>query len=132
MTPEQIAGKTEGSQQTALFAWAALTDIRQRHPELQWLYHVPNGDSRGDDPRSAMITGARLKAQGVKSGVPDVALDVPRRGYHGARIEMKIGKNKPSDNQKKWIEWLASNGYAIVVCYSWIEARDFLIWYLEK
>lgn len=155
MTPEDLAKTgSEGAHQTALFAWAALA--KKQYPELAFLYHVPNGDSRaGDligpdgqpvinkktgkrmkDVRSAMITGGRLKAQGVKAGVPDVGLDVARQGKHGLRIEMKkpgLQKTKNggcSDEQVAWLDHLSKQGYAVFVAYSWTDAKNILIWYL--
>lgn len=133
MTPEQIAGTSEGSHQTAFFAWCATA--KKEHPDLEWCYHVPNGDSRGDK-RSAMITGARLKAQGVKAGVPDIGLDVARKGFHGLRIELKrpgIERAKNggcSDEQICWIDRLRSQGYCVEIAYSWIDAKNILLWYL--
>lgn len=52
---------TEAEEQIALFEWARLQT--GRFPELALLYHVPNGGSRNK------IEAARLRAQGVKSGV---------------------------------------------------------------
>ena len=48
-------------------------------------------------------TAANLKKEGVKRGVPDICLPVSRGKYHGLYIEMKAGKNKPSKEQKEWI-----------------------------
>lgn len=61
---------TEAEEQIALFEWATLQS--GRFPELALLYHVPNGGSRNK------IEAARLRAQGVKSGVPDLCLPVAR------------------------------------------------------
>ena len=66
---------TEADEQIALFEWAALQS--GRFPELALLYHVPNGGSRNK------IEAARLRAQGVKSGVPDLCLPVARGGNSG-------------------------------------------------
>lgn len=113
---------TEAEEQTALFQWAKLM-VRQIQP-LRLLYAVPNGGSRNK------IEAANLKRQGVKSGVPDLCLAYPSRGYHGLYIEMKVGKNKPSSNQKAWLMNLSAAGYATAVCYSCDEAiktiRDYL------
>jgi hypothetical protein len=79
---------------------------------------VPNGGSRG--PAEA----GRFKAMGVKAGVPDVFLDVPRGGFHGLRIEMKRRKGgRVSDDQADWLDYYNANGYRAVVCYGWDEAR---------
>ena len=76
----------EGNEQEALFRWAAF--VRGRFPEIDLLYHIPNGGSRN------RLEAANLKRQGVKSGVPDLCLPVARGKYHGLYIEMKYGKTK--------------------------------------
>ena len=84
MTPEQIAKSgTEESHQTALFAWAALH--ANECPQLRLLLAIPNGGLRNK------VTAGKLKAQGVKAGVPDIFLPVARGRYHGLWIEMKEG-----------------------------------------
>lgn len=105
---------TEAEEQAALFEWAKLME-RQIKP-LRMMYAVPNGGSRHK------IEAANLKRQGVKPGVPDVVLAYPSRGYHGLYVEMKVGKNKPSEKQKDWLRDLAAAGYATAVCYSCNEA----------
>ena len=39
-------------------------------------------------------------------------------------IEMKVGRNKPTDKQKEWLERLSRNGYKAVVCYGADAAID--------
>lgn len=122
--PEDIAGASEGSQQKALMVWAALAS--SQYPQLKWLVHIPNGGTRN------IREAVELKAQGVKAGVPDLMLPVGfNGGYFGLFIEMKVKPNKLSEEQKIWIMGLGDLGYCCKVCYSWIEARDTLIAYLE-
>lgn len=107
---------TEAEEQTLLFRWAELA--RGKYPELEMLFHVPNGGSRNQ------IEAARLKAQGVKAGVPDIWLPVPRGKYHGLVIELKRLKGgRTSREQVQWITSLNVHGYKAVVCRGWIEAR---------
>ena len=75
------------------------------------VFHIPNGGYRNG--REA----ANLKRQGVKAGVPDLFVPVPKCGYHGLFIEMKVGRNQPTVNQRQWQELLRSYGYASEVCY---------------
>jgi hypothetical protein len=112
----------ESDEQKALFAWAAIN--RGKHHELELLYHVPNGGSR--HPAEA----ANLKAQGVKAGVPDICLPVPRGAFHGLFIEMKYGKNRLTADQKWWLVALSQQGYATAVCYTWESARTVIERYL--
>lgn len=109
---------TEDEEQMALFTWAHHMAVTGKHPELFRLFHVPNGGSRG--PAEA----GRFKAMGVRPGVPDVFLDVPRGDFHGLRIEMKRRRGgELSEAQADWIDYYNQIGYRAVVCYGWDEAR---------
>lgn len=130
--------ETEESHQAALFEWAAMRE--HQYPELRWLHHIPNGGSRGDNPRSRAIHGAKLKAQGVKSGIADVFLPVARNGFHGLYIEMKAPALKPkragsagglSAAQANFGYFAHLQGYDYRVCYDWIDASVILEDYLE-
>jgi hypothetical protein len=132
ITPEQIAKDSESSQQTALFCHFAIEMRAGRYLECRWLFHIPNGGARGDDERSRMIAGGKMKAEGVKPGVADLSLPVARRGYYGLYIEMKKPAEKRKDNpragcsdkQNEFLDFAIKEGYAVGVCYSWIEAKE--------
>lgn len=123
MTPEQLAKSgTEHGHQRALFAWAAKSGI----PELSLMFAIPNGGLR--DPRTA----AKLKAEGVKSGVPDIFLPVARHGVHGLFIELKKPKKgRASDNQSDWIDRLRAQGYGAAIAHGWDEAREIIFKYFS-
>ena len=53
---------------------------------------------------------------GLKNGVPDICLPAPRGKYHGLYIEMKVGRNTPTDSQAKYLEFLTAQGYCAVWC----------------
>lgn len=114
----------EAAEQTALFRWAGL--MSGQFPEIEMLYHIPNGGSRNK------IEAAHLKQQGVKAGVPDLCLPVSRGEYHGLYIELKYGKNKPTENQKRWINLLRSQNYKAEVAYGWEEASKIILEYLKS
>ena len=113
----------EHEHQVALFNWARYNEVT--YPELTLLYANPLGGKR---PKR---TAARMKAEGAKAGVPDITLPVARGDYHGLYIEMKAGKNKPTQKQWGWIDQLRRQNYAVHICYSWERARDVLVAYLE-
>lgn len=123
ITPEDLAGASEGSQQKALMAWAALSV--GKYPQLKWLVHIPNGGTRN------IREAVELKAQGVKAGVPDLMLPWPNRSFAGLFIEMKYGRNKTSTEQDEWLAYLSSVGYMTSVQWDWIGARDLLLDYLK-
>ena len=107
---------TEDQHQAALIQWSQQASIRRKYPDLKLMYHIPN--ERKCTPQQ----GARLKRIGVKSGVPDLDLPVPRGNYHGMRIEMKTENGRTSENQKWWIDELTKQGYYCVVCRGWEDA----------
>jgi len=107
----------EYQNQKALFAWAALI------PELKWMHSIPNGAVLAGDKQKRAIQMSTLKATGLKPGVWDVFLPLPKHGYHGLYIEMKAGKNKLSDNQEDFGQAAHENGYLTHVCYGWDEAK---------
>lgn len=120
----KAAPAKEASEQTNLIAWANLQ--AKTMPELARLFAVPNGGSRH------MLEAVSLKRQGVKKGVPDLCLPVPRHGRHGLYIEMKrISGGIVSKEQKDWIAYLNSQGYVAVVCKGFEEARQAILDYLK-
>lgn len=114
---------TESVEQQRLFMWARMESAA--HPELEWLYHIPNEGKR------SRITGARLKAEGLKTGVPDICLPIPRNGLHGLYIELKRERgSRVTPDQLKWIEELARQGYQAAVCLGADEAMELIRRYL--
>ncbi len=75
------------------------------------LHHSPNGGKRGAKE------GKRFKDMGVRPGRPDIELNVPRETFHGLFIELKVGKNRLTDNQKDQLAKLREQGYDCHVCY---------------
>lgn len=138
MTPDQLAKPgSEHAHQTALFAWCALSV--GMYPELKWFHAIPNGGNRGDTEKSRSIEGGKMKAEGVKKGIPDCFLPVKRGVWSGLYIEMKKPDMRPkregskgglSDEQIEFGKFAKSQGFGWVVCYSWIEAKEILEQYL--
>ena len=119
-------GQPEHDEQVALFQWAEAESFR--HPELHWLFAVPNFAGRLGNATARH--GAFLRAEGRKKGVPDVFFPVPRGVYHGLVIEMKIKPNRPNDDQRQWLTALEGYGWRVHVCYSAEEAEGALLDYL--
>ena len=115
---------SEDQEQAWLFQWARRNE--KEIPELAWLFAIPNGGHR------SKRTAALLKLTGVKRGVPDIFLPLPRNGYHGLWIEMKsLAKSaRPSPEQLEWIQYLEAQGYQAVVCHGFESARDTILEYL--
>lgn len=96
----------EHSIQVACVNW-----FRYRYPN-HLIYSIPNGGKRN------AIVAAKLKAEGVLAGVPDLFVPVARNGWHGLYIEMKAGKNKPTEAQNNVMATLSGQGYKCEVCRS--------------
>lgn len=120
---------SEHAEQAALFRWADMQ--RTRYPALRLLLAVPNGGHRHK------ATAGRLKAEGVRAGVPDVLLLAPSGGYHGLAIELKRAKapGKPSgrasEAQLWWLGELQAVGYCTGLAYGWEQARALIEEYLR-
>lgn len=88
--------------------------------KILW-FHVPNEGKRTG------FNGNNLKKIGLKPGVPDLFICVPRGTYHGLFIEMKTPKRRAStiavsDHQLCWINNLNNSGYLAIVCFGADEA----------
>lgn len=114
--------RCEATEQERVINWA--TFYAKDFQELDLLYHVPNGGSRNQ------LEAANLKRQGVKAGVPDLVLPVPRQQFHGLYVEMKWGKNTTTEKQDWWLEQLQQQGYETAVCWSAEEAMDVIAEYM--
>lgn len=101
-----------------------LFDICKYIKGCEYMFAIPNGGHRN------YVEAINLKKQGTRSGVPDLMLPIPKGKYHGLFIEMKYGKNKPTQNQTEYINYLNSVGYLAVVCYSCEEAIKIINEYL--
>ena len=94
--------------------------FRLRYPK-GLIYAIPNGGQRN------VIVAAKLKAEGVLSGVTDLHIPMAKKGYNGLYIELKNGKaGKVSENQKTIMDKLQSEGYRCEVCRSFDEFRKII------
>ena len=106
--------RSETTEQIGLINWARANE--EYVPELRLLHHIPNEGIRTNGPV--------LKAAGMKAGVPDLSLPVPRRGFHGLYIEMKFGKGKTTKAQEEFMALLREQGYKTAVAYGAEQARE--------
>jgi hypothetical protein len=112
---------TEHDSQVAVIQWAWIH--QERYPALKLLFAVPNAGKRSIGAANYYL------AEGLKSGIPDLILPIPHEpiphqdvAWCGLAIEMKDGKNKPTENQLWWLNELKQWGWKTVVCYSADEA----------
>lgn len=121
---------TETEIQTALIN--ALELQRGRYPEIGLLFAIPNSGGL----KGGFRTNARLvmknRRMGVRKGVPDLMLPVPRGLFHGLFIEMKKPGGKPSPEQKVWLDQLSAQGYRTVVIFSVQSGIEVVLDYLDN
>jgi len=95
-----------------------------RHDLL--LFSVPNGGYR------VKREAARLKAEGLTAGIPDLILAKATAKYHGLYLEFKAAKGQTSANQKEIIAKLKAEGYCVRIVRSADEAWNTLTEYLSE
>lgn len=114
--------RSEAREQVDFFAkcaeYAAMGDERYR-----CIFAIPMGGRRDK------ITGARMKAEGARRGVPDIFVAVPAQGKHGLFIEMKVEGGTVSKHQEVWRERLLGQGYGHAICYTASDALGLLARY---
>lgn len=117
--------QAELEEQAALIGWADKTVINGIKIG-DYLLHIPNEGKRG--PKAARDA----KRLGVRTGVPDLFLALPRGGYAGLWIEMKAKGGKLSILQEVWLKKMSSVGYKAEVCFGYDHAVHGIVSYLNK
>lgn len=110
----------EDDEAKALWQWAQTQPIVRNA-----LYAIPNGGKR------LAREAARLKAMGVRAGVSDYHLPVPRGSFHGLWIELKAGKGRPTESQSTWVALMQHHGHRAAVCTGWEAAKDEITRYMR-
>jgi hypothetical protein len=78
---------------------SVMTYLQYKYPKALFS-HISNEGKRTPFERY------KMKYLGSKPGLPDIMIFTPNKHYNGLAIELKVGYNKPSDNQKDWLGWL--------------------------
>ena len=122
----------ESIEQQKLFTWWRLEGCKTYGLPSCCLFAIPNGGRRN------AVTGARLKAEGVHPGIPDIFLAVSARHHYGLCVELKRPKGpgvragSPSKAQREVMQALTARGYCCRVAYGATEARKAIEWYLGE
>lgn len=95
-----------------------------KDPRFSLIYHVAN------ERKTSWAAGKRLKAKGVRRGVPDICVPIPSGDYHGLYIEMKIKPNSLTPEQVLFCTGLREQRYAVYIAWSAAEAIDIIRGYL--
>jgi len=70
--------------------------------------------------------GSLLKRMGVLPGTSDLFFPRMSKGKSGLWIELKVGSNKPTELQIKFIENMKKEGYEGIVCWGADESIKFI------
>lgn len=123
---------TEEQEQISLIQQAAYHPICKKY-----LFAIPNGGKRH------IVTATKLKAQGVKAGVPDLLLAYPSGVYHGLFIELKRrakskleggsrGRGTLTAEQMIMLKYLNDVNYLAQVAYGAEQAWKIITDYLDN
>ena len=113
--------QTESQIQKDFVKW-----FRARYTTIEPLFFaVSNGAKRN------VWTAKILKDEGVRAGVSDLILLIPRHGYAGLLIETKTPDGKQSDSQKEFERLATQYKYKYVVVRDLSTFQQLMMWYIE-
>lgn len=127
----------EDKEQMAVIEWASFQPLHNGAISKigDYLIAIPNEGKRS--PKA----GNKFKKLGLKPGVSDLFLALPRSGCHGLWIEMKKQRQHfrgiaeqaaaVTESQRDWINRMNRTGYDAYVCYGADEAIRTIKNYLE-
>jgi hypothetical protein len=100
---------SEYDHQKMIFKWADAARIK--YPCLAYMHCSLNG------VRMARGQAVKAKMSGMKAGVPDIFLPFKTKDYSGLFIELKVGRNKPTEDQVKFLNYLTTQNFYCTVIY---------------
>ena len=125
--PSRRRAEPEFLIQAALFAWGRNPAVLAKWPELHLLSCSLNG------VKLTAAQAGKAKAAGMLKGAHDVCLPVARGPYIGLSIELKAGKNKPTEEQLDYGLRLAREGWQVAYVWDdWTKAKDLITAYLGQ
>jgi hypothetical protein len=120
-----VAKYSEHDMQCAIIAECRIRALT--NPEWAMIFAIPNGGHRHP------AVAAKLKAEGLQAGLPDLCLPIARHSRHSLWLELKVGKNGLSDAQEWWIRRLRVEGHCCEVIRDNPEdAIKTIEWWLER
>lgn len=109
---------SEESIQKAVMQWVRLDPVLRR-----CVIHIPNEGKRTSH------YGTSLKEMGMRAGVPDLFIAMPRHNYNGAWIELKSKNGILNDSQLEFLHDMRYQNYFADTCRSIEEAIATIKWY---
>lgn len=112
------------------FQTSLVTYLCTKYPKALFM-HPPNGGSRN------LYEARKLQGMGVMPGFPDLMIFKVRQSAAGGStscglaLELKVGKNKPTEHQERVLKGLEAQGWQCHVTWSLDEAMEILDNYLS-
>lgn len=100
--------------------------VRSHHGLDKFVLHFPNEGKR------TCRFGKLLKDMGMRAGVSDLFIAIPRHGFCGAWIELKSKNGRVNSSQKDFLSDMESQGYFTKVCRSIEDSIEIINWYCFK
>ncbi len=101
---KSVGKPSEFSEQCAVIQWARVNE--RKYPCLRWLHCSLNG------VKLTLGQARKAKAAGMVAGIADLCLPYPSGRYYGLWLELKTKRGRLEPEQKEWLEYLRSVGYA--------------------
>ena len=112
----------EHQTQVAFFKW-----LRLKMPDVyEVAYAIPNGGQRH------IRVATKLKAEGVKAGIPDICIPIGRHGFHALYIEMKSLTGAPTKKQLEKMNALSRWKNMCALCKGLDAAIDTVTAYMDE
>ena len=98
--------------------------IKMQYPGT-FAIHVPNEGKRSPFERY------KFKYLGGVAGVPDILVFLSKSKYSGLALELKVGYNKPTENQKECLKRLKNASWDAQWCNSFDAAKEIIDNYMS-
>jgi hypothetical protein len=98
--------------------------IKMQYPEV-FAIHVPNEGKRTPFERY------KFKYLGGVSGVPDLMIFNVKGKYSGLALELKVGYNKPTENQLECLKRLKNASWVAEWCNTFDAAKEIIDNYMN-
>jgi len=122
--------------QCSFYNWCITHKDAVELPGLDMIFAVPSG------AHLAKGQGSKLVKEGLRRGVPDMILPVPRLPFHGLFIEIKVDELRdhltkkiirragtPTEQQTEYMRRLDLLGYKVALCFGLYEAKKAVLEY---
>ena len=102
-----------------------MNHIKKEYPDVLAI-HVPNESKRSPFERY------KFKMLGGMAGIPDVLIFRSNKDFNGLAMELKVGYNKPTENQLKCLDLLKKEKWKVCWINDYEKAIDIINEYLSK